>query len=1120
VVFLAGCLAAADAPFDLDKACEELKSFEHGQSRVLVNKLELELGRAAKDTQLCAQVAAKLAAVMNDAKSTQTAKLFACQQLRTLGSAAQVPLLVAMLNNPETVEMARGTLQSIPGEESLAALREALKMLKGREQLGVVNSLGLRRDAKSAGAIAKLAGDGDALLAATAIEALGKIGTAEAAEALLKAQAPAKGEGALQDAQLRCAELLAAANDNAGAAALYQQIWSSQRPGLWRLAGLSGLVKVAKDKAAPLVLEALGSNDAAFQAAAVRLTRDLPGEKITAALVERLGKMDVAGQVLLVGVLGERGDKSAFEAVAKLADAQDANVRVAAITALASLGDAATAERLAKLAAAEKGAVQLAARQALGKLAAQGTDERLLADAEKGDAGVRVEVIQALAARRTSNATPVLVKCVADTDANIRAAAVEALAVVGAPESYPTLIAATVAGSVPAETSEKALLAVSARLADQPARLNPVLAALKDAPPAARASFLRVLRSLSGPEALAAVRVALNDADATVKDAAVRALADWADESPIEDLLKLIKEAPENVHRVLALRGYIRLARGTKGGPEQQLRLFQQVQQAVTTPDAKKLLLAGLADTAQPGALQVAGSMLGDEGVQAEARLAVLKIAGALAKADQAAASAAVEKLIETTKTPLAGELRGVVEIANKPAVNEQAALQHDAKRSEDLKKNLAKRAPAGFTLASYLDCGPDTADGAKDGPALKAGAAQTWFWPESDKAAHFRFGTVFYGSEVSFAATGLNPKKAYQVGFSWWDFDGNGRVQSVWLAPGKGGEFKPAVKATPLPDGQQLPAEMTVSVPASLYADGSLRIAFRREGKSNAVVSEFWLWEGAEGSAKEGPVEVRSETKAAPSPAAGRTSAPAAEAPIKDNVPLWTAPVAKKNAEKKIVIVTGNEYPGHPWKETAPALADILDKDPRLEVRVVTDVMFLASPELKQYDAIVLNYMNWKTPDPGEAVHKGLKEFVESGKGFVLVHFACGAFQDWPEFVQVAGRVWNPKMRGHDPFGTFTVEITNAEHPITKGLKNFETKDELYTCLDGATPMEIIAKATSKVDKKDYPMAFVLNCGKGRVFHCVLGHDKQAVVNPPVAELYRRGTQWAAGLEPGAEKR
>jgi type 1 glutamine amidotransferase len=220
-----------------------------------------------------------------------------------------------------------------------------------------------------------------------------------------------------------------------------------------------------------------------------------------------------------------------------------------------------------------------------------------------------------------------------------------------------------------------------------------------------------------------------------------------------------------------------------------------------------------------------------------------------------------------------------------------------------------------------------------------------------------------------------------------------------------------------------------------------------------------------------------------------------------------------------KVLVLTGNEYPGHPWKETAPFLTKSLAADKRMVTEMNADPKFLASPKLFEYDAIVLNYMNWESPDPGEEARANLKKFVEEGKGLVMVHFACGAFQQWPEFAQIAGRVWDPKLRGHDPHGKFTVEITQVDHPITRGMKPFETVDELYTCLRGDKKIEVLAKAKSKVDGKDYPMAFVNEYGKGRVFHNVLGHDVKALTPEAVQDLYRRGTAWAAGLPPTPAK-
>lgn len=228
---------------------------------------------------------------------------------------------------------------------------------------------------------------------------------------------------------------------------------------------------------------------------------------------------------------------------------------------------------------------------------------------------------------------------------------------------------------------------------------------------------------------------------------------------------------------------------------------------------------------------------------------------------------------------------------------------------------------------------------------------------------------------------------------------------------------------------------------------------------------------------------------------------------------PLKAEVRANAGAEKKILIVTGCDL--HKWKETTPVLVRALAEDKRLEVSVTENVDFLGTPELAKYHAIVLHYMNWQTPPPSPEVLENFRKTVENGTGLVLVHFACGAFQGWGDFVKVAGRVWNPKMRAHDPRGPFRVEITDAKHPVTAPLKGFETTDELYTCLDGQTPIHIIATARSKVDGKDYPMAFELTYGKGRVLHSVLGHDVQALDIAPVRDLYRRAAAWAAGLEP-----
>jgi type 1 glutamine amidotransferase len=230
----------------------------------------------------------------------------------------------------------------------------------------------------------------------------------------------------------------------------------------------------------------------------------------------------------------------------------------------------------------------------------------------------------------------------------------------------------------------------------------------------------------------------------------------------------------------------------------------------------------------------------------------------------------------------------------------------------------------------------------------------------------------------------------------------------------------------------------------------------------------------------------------------------------------LWLGQTSEPGSPpKRVLLVTGIDYPGHPWRQTAPAIRDLLERDPRLRVTIVEDPHFLEASVVGQYDVILLHFMNWEQPSPGEAARNQLQSLIAHGKGLMLVHFACGAWQDWTEFRQLAGRVWDPKLPPHDPRGPFSVGITDARHPITEGLAPFETDDELYTCLVGDRSIEIIAAARSKVDGLEYPMAFVLKYGEGRVFHTVLGHDLKAVTNSTVPELFRRGCAWAAGLAP-----
>ncbi len=217
--------------------------------------------------------------------------------------------------------------------------------------------------------------------------------------------------------------------------------------------------------------------------------------------------------------------------------------------------------------------------------------------------------------------------------------------------------------------------------------------------------------------------------------------------------------------------------------------------------------------------------------------------------------------------------------------------------------------------------------------------------------------------------------------------------------------------------------------------------------------------------------------------------------------------------ASARVLLVTGIDYPGHKWRETTPVLVEALTNDARLRVDVLEDPYRLDITDLSPYRAVFLHFMNWEKPDPNDKAKENLRRFVERGGGMVMIHFACGAFQDWPEFRNLAGRVYD-RTNTHDPRGPFTVELANTNHAITRGMSSFGVDDELYICFAGEKPIDVLATARSKITKRDHPMAFVHSYGKGRVFQTPLGHDVKALRSGRTLDLIRQGTLWAAGLE------
>ncbi|MBI5394859.1 MAG: ThuA domain-containing protein [Verrucomicrobia bacterium] len=560
------------------------------------------------------ELAARLAKRVADPQATTDGKKFACEQLGLIGNAAQVPLLAELLDDKELALAARQALEWIPGEGSLAAIRAALEKAAGAQRIGLINTLAARRDAKAVPLIAKSLGDADAATAGAAMDALGRIGGAQTAKALLAAQPPAALRQRWAAALLQCAATSPTERD-----AIFAELIAADQPSSIRLAAFPACVSALGGKGNDAVLAALSGDDKTMQAAAIRALRATRDGALVQAAADRLEKLPPESQVPVITLLGDRGDAAALPALTKAAANTDAAVKLAALAALGLAGNASTVPVLAgAVEGADDEAVKVIA-ESLVRLRGGGVDEAMVAALRTSAPTAQRELIRALVAREAKSALPALLEAAKSTNAKVSNEAVAGLGKLGDKATCGSLLELL-------ETNPDAASSALAAICRREGSVEPVLSALAKAPSAKKAALLGVLGAAGSPQALEAVRGAVKSDDANVRTAAVRALAGWPDASPLEDLVSLAVTTSDAKCKALALRGVARLAAEAKDVPPPKRVEFISRAMKMGGVNEQKALLGALGNIAHPAALKLAESCANNPELAAEAKAAIAQI--------------------------------------------------------------------------------------------------------------------------------------------------------------------------------------------------------------------------------------------------------------------------------------------------------------------------------------------------------------------------------------------------------------------------------------------------------------------------------------------------------------
>lgn len=398
----------------------------------------------------------ELIAVLKSADSTRQDKVTACRLLTFIATKKAVPALASLLADEQMNHMARYALEPIADGSVDDALLEALGKLKGKPLVGVIGSIGVRREARAVKTLAGMLKSNDPMIAQAAARSLGNIGNAASAKALAGVLSGSSGDTKLAvcEGMFRCAENLAGKD----AVAIYDKLRKLKNPHQVRAGGLRGAILTRKD-GLDLLKEHLTSKDYIMFSAAVQASSEMPGAKVTQALATALGKLSADNQILILGTLADRGDPAAIPAIAKAAKSGDKAVRIAAIEAMPPIGDASAVPALVDLLGDSESDIAQAAQANLAAMSGRKVDAAVMAMLADSDAKTQLTALDLIGRRRMTNVADALLKATKDNDESVRTASIRMLGDLGGEVKFGILVDLLLAAKTSAEirAAERAL---------------------------------------------------------------------------------------------------------------------------------------------------------------------------------------------------------------------------------------------------------------------------------------------------------------------------------------------------------------------------------------------------------------------------------------------------------------------------------------------------------------------------------------------------------------------------------------------------------------------------------------------------------------------------------------
>jgi len=617
----------------LKQILDELKVYEYGQEEGVLSRLR-EYIQTHKNNPSSLENCENQLLLFLDSGATLAGKMAVCRHLRQIGSVRSVVVLEKMLFQNGTSDMARYALEKIPGTEPEKALLRSLKNNTKKNRIGIISSLGQRGDESATPELSQLLKDPDTSIAAAAAKALGWIGGRESVNVLTEAFSEGNVDLRFQEATslLKCAEKFQVLNQSQQAIELYKKLMELPFSTPVRQAALKGLLMSDKNGAKSLILDTLRGENADLQISAIGQIRSIIKDSEILEILDLIPSLSVRCQIIFFPVVSYYPSQHVLSFVLDATKNENVGVRTAALEALKNLGDASVIPFLVEKAAHTKGREKQAAQISLWNIKGPDVNQVIIDDLINVSVpSLQRELIRCVGERRIEEGKPILFNFVSSLDPLTRQYAIRNLGRIVDASDLSGILDLFL--QVDLDTDKAALREVVANSVSQFTSRNRrasdvVLEKLESIQSEeGRSELLRVLGVIGDNRTLPLLRQALKNPSSAEYNSSVRALTEWPNSTPRDDLLWIAQTAETLSLRVLSLRSYIQMIGNERyRSPGGVIRSLQKGLDLAERPEEKIQILALLPRFSCAEALKLAESLLSDDSVQAEASLAVKKM--------------------------------------------------------------------------------------------------------------------------------------------------------------------------------------------------------------------------------------------------------------------------------------------------------------------------------------------------------------------------------------------------------------------------------------------------------------------------------------------------------------